>query len=196
MEIDLSINCDNVEGDFRRIATELMNRWVIKVAEEKYRITEIEFYYKNEFHSDPYIHGHVQQLEKGKWYFHGSGIDLTFGDGEAYGGILIRAIYNINRKKYHYGPLNCVQEIFRNFSNIYETKLSFGLAPSKEGQFESEKPISAPRVGLNAIKDPEMCNKLYRFLIMPKQKHADKTKIAEAMHSQNYSVAEIQNIWG
>lgn len=199
MEIDFSIDKGKVDEGFQRIANDLLNNWVLKVEDALYRITEIEFYYKKgEFHNDSYIHGHELQKQKGKWYFHGSGIDLTFGDGEAYGGILIRGICKVNDKKikYCYGPLNCILEIFSNLSSIYKPEISFCLIPETEGLFKKEKPIRAPRVGLNPEKDSVMFNKYYRFLVMPKQKHADKTGIVDAMKNQGIDKAEIKNIWG
>lgn len=200
MEIDFSIDEANIDEGFQRIANDLLNNWVIKVEDALYRITEIEFYYRDEArkHDDSYVHGHKIQKQKGKWYFHGSGIDLTFGDGEAYGGILIRAICQVNegKGKYCYGPLNCILEIFSNLSSIYKPEMSFCLIPANDDLFEQEKPIRAQRVGLNPKNNQEMWNKYYRFLVMPKQKHADKTGIAEAMKKQNYSEAEIKNIWG
>ena len=199
MEIDFTIEEGKIEEDFRRIANDLLNKWVLKVEDAIYRITEIEFYYRNaESHNDTYIHGHDLQKQKGKWYFHGSGIDLTFGDSEAYGGILIRAIYKINstQEKYCYGPLNCLTEIFSNFTSIYKPEMSFCLIPAIEDMFKIENPICAPRVGLNPSLDPTMCAKHYRFLVMPKQKHADKIGIVKAMELQNYTEAQIKNIWG
>lgn len=199
MEIDFNIHEGKEEGDFKRIANDLLNKWAIKVEDALYRITELEFYYKNaESHNDTYIHGHDLQKQKGKWYFHGSGIDLTFGDCNTHGGILIRAICRINddHKKYIYGPLNCILEIFSNLTSIYKPEISFCLIPAIEGMFEIEKPICAPRIGLNPSLDPIMHAKNYRFLVMPKQKHADKTGIVEAMKLQNYTDAQIKNIWG
>jgi 3-methyladenine DNA glycosylase Mpg len=198
MEIDFTIHEDAIDTDFQRIANDLLNNWVLKVENVLYRITEIEFYYKDEDkkHDDSYIHGHVLQKQEGKWYFHGSGIDITFGSEGAYGGILIRAIYNIKDKEYCYGPLNCILEIFSNLSSIYDPEMSFCLIRASEKQIEFEKPICAPRVGLNPEKDPVMYNKYYRFLVMPKQKHADKTGIVEAMKNQKINESEIKNIWG
>jgi hypothetical protein len=199
MEIDFTINHDKIDADFQRIANDLLNNWVLKIENALYRITEIEFYYKNgEFHNDTYIHGHDLQKQKGKWYFHGSGIDITFGNDNAHGGILIRAICQVNegKEKYCYGPLNCILEIFSNLSSIYKSEMSFCLIPANDDLFEKEKPIRAQRVGLNPQNNQEMWNKYYRFLVMPKQKHADKTGIVEAMKNQNYNEAEIKNIWG
>lgn len=198
MKIDFTIDEANIDDDFQRIANDLLNNRIIKVENSLYRITEIEFYYRDEArkHDDSYVHGHEMQKQKGKWYFHGSGIDITFGTSEAFGGILIRAMVNIQSNEYFYGPLVCVQELFRNFPAISNTEINFGLIPAKNGQLFSEKLIRAPRVGLKPENNPEMWNKFYRFLIMPKQKHANKTQIFEAMRSQDFSEDERKNIWG
>src|SRR5205823_3994142 len=55
-----------------------------------------------EGHPDPFTHRDPLQRENGRWYFHrtrgayrgGSfkGLDLTFGDGRAFGGFLVRTI--------------------------------------------------------------------------------------------------------
>jgi hypothetical protein len=197
MTINLTIDKKNIDNDFNRIASELMNNWILKVESKKYRIAEIEFYFKSDFHNDIYIHGHDLQKRKEKWYFHGSGVDITFGSNEFYGGILIRAIYDLTNQKYIYGPLNSVTEIFSNVKSVYESNLSFGLVPADKNKLEMEEPISAPRVGLNPDKDNEMFDSFYRFLIMPKQKHAEKTKIAEGMKQQEkYTEDDINEIWG
>ena len=85
---------------FTQIAERLMNGSVLMVGNEPHRFVEVEFYYKGEGHPDPFTHGDALQLETGRWYFHrtagvyrgGSfkGLDLTFGSGGAYGGVLIR----------------------------------------------------------------------------------------------------------
>ena len=196
MTIDLTIDESKIDSDFNRIANDLMNYWVLKIESKMYRITEIEFYLKSESHNDTYTHGHKLQLKKERWYFHGSGFDLTFGTDGFYGGILIRAIYDFKGDNYTYGPINCVTELFSNIEQVYETNLSFGLIPASPKSFEYEKPISAPRVGLNPQIDKDKVEEFYRFLIMPKRKHAEKTKIAEGMKQQGYSDFEINNIWG
>jgi hypothetical protein len=196
MAIDLTIKESNIDSDFKRIAHDLMNHWILKIESKMYRITEIEFYLKSESHNDTYTHGHKLQLETERWYFHGAGFDLTFGANGFYGGILIRALYDFKENNYTYGPLNCVTELFSNIGNIYEANISFGLIPAKSIDFKHEKPIPAPRVGLNPQKNKDKYDAFYRFLIMPKQKHAEKTKIAEGMKQQGYSDMEINNIWG
>lgn len=196
MTIDLTIDKDNYYNDFNRIATELMNHWILKVESKEYRIAEIEFYLKSNFHNDTYTHGHDLQKEKEKWYFHGSGVDITFGSLDFYGGILIRAIYNLTDQEYIYGPLNSVTEIFKNIKNVYKSEFTFGLSFAEKDKLEFEDPISAPRVGLNPEKDNGKFNCFYRFLILPKQKHAEKSKIVQGMkQQQKYSEEEINEIW-
>jgi len=194
--MNLEIDNNDIEGSFDRIASELMNEYVLKVEDSDYRITEIEFYYKDGNHNDNYIHGHPLQTTKRKWYFHGSGIDLTFGSEGVYGGILLRAIYNLKTSEYIYGPIKIITEIFSNVQSVFETNISFGLIRAENKFSELEKPIKAPRVGLNEKTNPNMYNELYRYLIMPKQKHAEKTRIDVAMEIQGFSEEERHNIWG
>lgn len=195
MKIDLSINEASPEMDFKRIATELMNDWVLQVNAKRYRIAEVEFYFVSDKHPDPYTHKHPLQQEMGKWYFHGSGIDITFGNNNYHGGILLRAIYDCDIKRYFYGPLNTVAEIFSNFSNVFEGKFTFMLSPAVPTEFDIEEAISAPRVGLNPNLNQEYCKKRYRFLIMPQEKHANKGEIAESMRSSK-NLDEIAKIFG
>jgi hypothetical protein len=196
MEINLNIDNNNIDEDFSRIASDLMNKWILLVENTQFRITELEFYYKCESHNDPFTHGHEQQRKSGKWYFHGSGIDLTFGTDEYYGGILIRAIFNLDTKMFIYGPLNIITEIFSSRESAYLSDFPFGLIEDVNEKITFEVPIRAPRVGLNPKNSLEMYNKLYRYLVMPKQKHAEKTKIAEAMRKFNYTEEKIKDIWG
>jgi hypothetical protein len=89
-------------GWFARIGNDLLNctRWVI--AGTSHRITECEFYFWGKEHDDPFTHGDPVQVHRGRWYFHktageyrgGSfkGVDITFGDGSARGGILLRGL--------------------------------------------------------------------------------------------------------
>jgi hypothetical protein len=86
---------------FAGIADFLLNRTTWIIGGQPHRIAECEFYYRGPAHDDPFTHGDPIQVHPGRWYFHktagiyrgGSfkGIDVTFGDGTARGGILIRS---------------------------------------------------------------------------------------------------------
>lgn len=195
MKLDLTIDTFNIEGSFDRIANELLNNWIMEVNKSKYRIAEIEFYLKNGQHNDTYTHGHELQKTTGNWYFHGSGIDLTFGTSESHGGILIRAISNLLNKNYYYGPLKTVTELFSNFGTAYSSPFQFGLVPDVEGFLNSERVFKAPRVGLNPELNNVFFNKNYRYLIMPKENHKNKTIIYESLIAQGFSEEEARIIW-
>ena len=72
------------------------------VGNESLRIVEVERYRHSADDPDPYPHKHPLQLTSGLWAFHrvGSGyrggtykgLDLTCGDGTAFGGLLLRAV--------------------------------------------------------------------------------------------------------
>jgi len=188
---------EDLHPEFVRISSELMNNWILQIEESKYRIIEIEFYFKGGTHNDNYTHCHELQRKFGRWYFHGSGLDLTFGNNNFYGGILIREIYNLVTKvKPTYGPINVVTELFSNIQTVYNNTFSFGLIPDKDKIITRQTPIAAPRVGLNRIKNPTMYDKLYRFLVLPNKQHAEKSKIAESMERQGYSKEEIKDNLG
>jgi hypothetical protein len=84
---------------FEKIATRIISKHELVVANNTYQIAELEFYLNREDHPDIFTHSHEDQLSRDQWYFHktGSGykggtykgLDLTFEEG--YGGILLRA---------------------------------------------------------------------------------------------------------
>jgi hypothetical protein len=87
---------------FDRLAHYLLNGCRLVANGQPYRLIEVEVYYHGTGHEDPFVHCDPLQLENGLWYFHrtrgtyreGSfkGLDLTFGDGEAFGGVLFRGL--------------------------------------------------------------------------------------------------------
>ncbi len=91
-----------IDAWFARIAEQLLNGTRLVADKKAHRILEVEFYYRSPEHLDLFAHAQPIQLNVGRWYFHmtgkgyrgGSykGIDLTFGDANAYAGILIRTI--------------------------------------------------------------------------------------------------------
>jgi hypothetical protein len=64
MKQHLAIDTTDHEISYRRIAEKLMNDYKLQVRDKFYRIVECEFYYyHNEHHQDPYVHGHQRQKE-------------------------------------------------------------------------------------------------------------------------------------
>lgn len=124
----LNVNFENKEtilSDFERIAEKFSKDINIKINNTYYRITDFEFYAFSQNFPDPQTHKHHLQLENGKFYLHSSGIDITFGDGVNYGGILLRGIVKLydgtdNKsgfmKKQYDGPQIVATELL---SNLY-----------------------------------------------------------------------------
>ncbi len=210
MEINLKISPETIEEDFDRIANDLMNSWVLAVNETYYRITEIEFYYdhiekvSNNAVKDPYAHRHEQQKKSGTWYFHGSGLDLTCGNKDHYGGILIRGIYKFDstldeKFKHVSGPLKSVTEILSSFGRCEMKSIEFGLIESAKVstiELPQKTSIKAPRVGLNSeINKEDSHGKLYRFLVFPKYTTSNKSIIYNSLICQGFKEEDANQVW-
>lgn len=94
---------DAVETWLGRLANDLLNGVRLIAGGEPHRLIEVEAYYHHPTdHPDPFAHRDPLQLHRARWYFHrtrgvyrsGSfkGVDLTFGDGHAHGGMLLRGL--------------------------------------------------------------------------------------------------------
>ena len=139
------INIKSPQDSFPDIARNLMCNHVIKKGKKRFAIVEIEFYFYSKEHPD-YI-TYPRKMDAGRWFFHQSGVDLTFNTlGEpnkdknkkgkeclnykdcSFGGILIRGIYLIDkefekqifkRDNYIFGPRKCVDILWDDF-NAFE----------------------------------------------------------------------------
>ncbi|MDR3695160.1 hypothetical protein [Mucilaginibacter sp.] len=199
-------NKENPFDDFKRIASSLMNDNVLLVGENYYRFTSLEFYYfEKDSHADVYSHQHENQMTSEQWYFHGSGLDITFGSKDVYGGILIRGVKNLKENKFINGPILCVQELFKNLGAVNNSeKMSFYIQKlpwDRMGSLiEEQKVYYSRRVGLNPKIDQSekarFYNGLYRFFINPKETQKDKSNIAVDLLTQVGSEKEINDLFG
>ena len=187
-------NINNYQVVFSEYANKLMNEYCLKVDDKKYNLIEIEFYfYDKENHPDPYIYCNEKQKECGEFYFHGSGMDITFGNRICYGGILIRSIMN-QKGEYINGSLILLEELFGD--KIDKSKIEL----IEKEDIEKKDIFCSTRVGLQAHPlDYELLTKykknfipyifrLYRFIVdysCSKNKCKDKTKIAFYEHLKN-----------
>lgn len=107
---------------FSDVAELLMNNYVISKRGINYEIVEIEFYLFSQKHPD--IITYPRNLRAGEWFFHQSGVDLTFhSNADHFGGILIRGIKRLsprtegdNRPLLILGPQKCVEELWDAFN--------------------------------------------------------------------------------
>lgn len=99
---------------FDRIADLIMNHCVIRKDSAEYEIVEIEFYLFADSHKD--LITYPRNVEAGRWFFHPSGVDITFSSNDGkFGGILLRGMRRVSDDKLILGPLKCVDELWDNF---------------------------------------------------------------------------------
>jgi hypothetical protein len=206
-------NKESIKSSFDYIAQSLFYHYRLKVNDTYYRLLDIEFYYYAEgSYKDIYTHKHDEQLKSGKWYFHGSGIDITIGNEKHHGGILIRAIAKISEQgdpnKYFiekeiHGPLNVKTEICTNLNGAFEERANvFQLEDITDKEISYfVKPVAyhkTKRIGLNAGKDgaDDFHEAKLRYVIFPKLKLKDKTQIAKDMLSEGMDIADINQTLG
>ena len=124
----LRIHSLSENPDFRSIADLLLNKTLLNTKTKAFRICEIEFYLHDPAHKDEYTHCSKDQLRFGTFYFHkfkNGGfkegtykcVDLTLGSSERqrYWGVLIRSIYDLNKKEFIEGPCRSVTRIFEEY---------------------------------------------------------------------------------
>jgi len=210
------------ESWMAQIAEHLLDRARLLVAGDPYRIVEIEFYYCGHGHMDPFTHRDSVQLELGRWYFHRTGksyrngsfkgLDLTFGDGASFGGILIRCVEAPDGTLID-GPSLCVDHFLARVGVCSvadlaetvsgraawerETALALVEVPSTGAQI-----IRTARVGLslrragNSAELTRYIMQPYRFLTEPRRVKKGKPYLVLALHAQGHDPVRIRQITG
>jgi hypothetical protein len=187
---------ENHEKWFDEIAKQLMNHYSLCVGNNHYRIVECEIYYNNnKDHIDPFIHRHEKQLQNGTIYFHGFGVDLTFGDSEKiHGGILIRSVRNVEGKNaYTNGPYRFVEELFCALGEIINEEKMVCI---KEFNYPTvEHPIKCERYNLkrNTKDKNNYRGKPYRYIIEinKENKFENRSKIITQLYKEGKLSAEL-----
>lgn len=177
---------EGIESWFNRIASQLLFGSHLVVGNESHRLVEIEFYYFGDAHPDPFTHRDRIQLECGRWYFHRTGdryrsgsfkgLDLTFGDGQAFGGILIRSIATLDGKLID-GPSLCVDYLLAKAGATRVAELDDAIASRVAWDTESPlvlRAIATPhhqfyrsaRVGLS-LKKAHLSAKMPQYMLLP-----------------------------
>lgn len=208
---------------FDQIAACLLNETELLVGKQPHRFTEIEFYYFQDEHPDPFTHRDPLQLECGRWYFHrtrgvyrgGSfkGIDLTFGTEKAHGGILIRGIEKPDGSLID-GPSLCVDHLLdaTGADDVATLDKAIGSRvawdPKNPLQLrELDEPTSrsiyrTARIGLSLKKSkkspepPRYVVRRYRYLSEPRRISKGKLHMVLALHAEGLSAEEIHDVTG
>jgi hypothetical protein len=204
------------------LARRLLNAARLVVAGEPYRLVEVETYYHSGDHPDPFSHRDPIQLESGRWYFHRTGgvyrsgsfkgLDVTFGDGAAYGGILFRG-FETPEARLVDGPSLLVNHLLVKTGNRTVASLDQSLAKRAawdDGGVIRLAPIddearpvfTSARVGLSFKRvrpTPENVRFLlrpYRFLTEPRRIAKGKVLLVLALHRAGHPEADIKRLTG
>ena len=131
-------NPQKVFDEFKGFAASLMKNFQIEKGDNRYWMTEIEFYIYTDSHRD--IITYPRNCEAGQWFFHASGVDLSFKsevDSNArnlvrkpelsrqsvFGGILIRKIVMDGNPSIEApGPIKVIDELFDRFDALKAPK--------------------------------------------------------------------------
>jgi hypothetical protein len=204
-------DAQDVDFMFTRIADLLLNRLLLCVGAQRYRLREIEFYFRRPAtHDDPYIHGEAEQQQLGRWYYNlAGGIDLTFGRQElgTWGGILLRGVERVPpapdelgrvqavKLGYVSGPQNVLRDILASLNGVFEQPR--GLWLDEVHSAPGEVKWRARRYNLKhkpaADADYDFLNRRYRFLTDKQYVLSLKLKDRSDILSQ-LSQAEAQEI--
>ncbi len=207
------------QARFAAIADRLLVGCALQVAGAPYRLREIEFYYQDEAHHDPFAHGDPLQRTSGRWYFHreggsyrgGSfkGLDVCFGPVGPFGGILIRTLEAPDGTVIN-GCSLCVDHLLEKTGHpdvasldgvlgeraVWDRSAPLHLAPIEAGP-ERPTVLATARVGLTLkmmARYPTMPQYIfarYRFLTDPSIKKG-KVHSVIALHQRGLSVPEIR----
>lgn len=214
---------ESIESWFARIASQLLNGSHLVVGDRPHRLVEIEFYYCGDVHPDPFTHRDRLQLEFGRWYFHrtrgmyrgGSfkGLDLTFGDGKAYGGVLIRSIKTPDGILID-GPSLCVDYLLTKagFNDVAALDEAIGskviwdrespLFLQETDAIEQQQIWRSARVGLSLKKAkasdqmPRYIMLPYRYLTEPRRISKGKPYLVLSLYAQGIDPTTIQQLTG
>jgi 3-methyladenine DNA glycosylase Mpg len=204
---------------FHGIADRLLNRSRLMVGGQSHRLVEIEFYYWSEAHPDPFTHRDPIQFHSGHWYFHrthgvyrsGSfkGLDLTFGQDNASGGVLIRGIETSSGALID-GPSLCVDylldatgagtvaELDRAINRRLAWEDGNPLRLEATDALDERTLVRSPRVGLSLKKSASRSEatrfvmRPYRYLTEPRRTKKGKIQMVLALHVSGFGIEEIQ----
>jgi hypothetical protein len=206
---------------FARVAAQLLGPCQLQVQGAAHRLVEVEFYFHGVGHLDPFVHGHPLQQTRGRWYFHRAGasyrggsfkgVDLTFGDGVAHSGILIRSL-ETPEGQLVVGPSLCVDHLLARTecSSVAELDRAIGDRPAwdpasplqlTEGADPNVTLFRTARVGLSLKRhqDELAIDRLarrYRFLSEPRRVTKGRAELIAALLADGHSPEDIRRITG
>lgn len=163
-DIDLLFECTTIEAisaHFKELAEKILLGYQLNLNDSYWDFTEIEFYFYNDIHPDPFVHPH-SDYSTGQFRLHGAGLDIAIGDGKNYGGILLRSIRKVGEKELVPSPLKVCDVIIANMGNIEKSSISIVPKQNKS----SDIIYQTPRIGLSS-KNKELAEQQVEYIIRP-----------------------------
>lgn len=220
----LNVNFESEEKtleSFDLIADKIARDINIKINNTFYRLVDFEFYTFSKAIPDPHTYKNDLQLQTGKLYLHSSGVDITFGDGKNYGGILLRSIVKLYEgseqkngymKQQYDGPQIVATELFSNLNSLFTSEKNEISIVDINGHnedacfFPAKKVVKTKRVGLtpkpNDTEDYYRNLPLRYIIILPKFPNFKQVLkgiegiLGEQVLKQKMSIEDAQEILG
>jgi hypothetical protein len=218
---------DDLADWFTQIGSQLLTGCRLLVAGQPHRFTEVEFYDCGPGHPDPFTHKDPLQRERGRWYFHrtrgvyrgGSfkGFDLTFGEGQAFGGVLIRGLERPDGTLID-GPSLCVDHLLartgagdvasldRAIAGRVAWDPDSPLALREESAAEERRLFRSARVGLSlrrvrpssptAADMTRYIMRPYRYLSEPRRISKGKLYLVLALYAGGVNPDDLPGLTG
>ncbi len=140
---------------FRRSAELLLNLCTLRIVGRPHRLTEIEFYWTDTRHPDPFTHSDPRQQEFGHWYFHRrggtylggtyKGLDIAVGGSQRSAGILLRGIESVEDGERVDGSCSVVDRILKLCAETRGIRTVAALAAEATTIDRSAAPGGDPR---------------------------------------------------
>lgn len=198
------VNENSAQQAFDKTAEFLFNNQVLSAGKFVFQLTEIEFYVHNSLHIDKYCHKAPEQESMAEWYYHGNGLDFTFGSKDNHASILIRGIKKIQTSEYTSGPQKVLDKLLHNL--LSSTKINtpapgihfiHTTRPENYYSFNGADRliVKSTRRGLKPTGD-NFFLKPYRYLVdwdSAKHKYAEKERVANSIIENGLLSAEQVN---
>lgn len=200
------------------LATLLLLRCDLRVGDARWRIMEVEGYAHAPGHPDPFTHRDEAQNSLGRWYFHRTGegfrggsfkgVDLTFGGGGAFAGMLVRAVA-LSDGTLVEGPSLSVDAMLgatghgsvASLARACDEGAHDAVALVAREHPRGDAVYAGPRVGLSLRAELSaervfFLPRHYRFVVDPRRARKGRAHIALGMHRAGTSPEAIAGVTG
>jgi hypothetical protein len=203
----------------------MCSKWGLIAFGKRFQFAELEYYYFNPAtHPDSFVHCHELQSLFGRWYFHrvGSGykggsfkgLDISFGTGGSFGGVLIRSLILEQSEELISGPSLCVDALLAaaglasvaeldarvGHLHVWDSGSDLRLVPLDVGV--AKVSYRTERVGLPTGDGPDQKarqdfrKRRYRLLTEPRRIKKGRPLLLSALLEDGRSPEEVKQLTG